>query len=201
MITHYNELSMHNNKEKELRGKIDDLNKFRDQLNIAGAKMSQKGFMQDYYFDNPFLNLKSKNQKLRIRVIDYKLIQLCWKGPISVDKQTKIREEIEVGVKNVESLIKIFEKLGFQNTRFYERYFETYLLYDVKIRIEQFPIMDILVEIEGEQHLINRAVTHLDISKDVFGPKTLVSFIKEYEIRNGTPAKLSGFPDNYIPFK
>lgn len=192
---------MHNNKEKELRGKIDDLNKFRDQLNIAGAKMSQKGFMQDYYFDNPFLNLKSKNQKLRIRAIDYKLIQLCWKGPISVDKQTKIREEIEVGVKNVEPLIKIFEKLGFQNTRFYERYFETYLLYDVKIRIEQFPIMDILFEIEGEQHLINRAVTHLNISKDVFGPKTLVSFIKEYEIRNGTPAKLSGFPDNYIPFK
>ncbi len=192
---------MHNNKEKELRGKIDDLNKFRDQLNIAGAKMSKKGFMQDYYFDNPFLNLKSKNQKLRIRAIDYKLIQLCWKGPISVDKQTKIREEIEVGVKNVEPLIKIFEKLGFQNTRFYERYFETYLLYDVKIRIEQFPIMDILVEIEGEQHLINRAVTHLNISKDVFGPKTLVSFIKEYEIRNGTPAKLSGFPDNYIPFK
>ncbi len=192
---------MHNNKEKELRGKIDDLNKFRDQLNIAGAKMTQKGFMQDYYFDNPFLNLKSKNQKLRIRAIDYKLIQLCWKGPISVDKQTKIREEIEVGVKNVEPLIKIFEKLGFQNTRFYERYFETYLLYDVKIRIEQFPIMDILFEIEGEQHLINRAVTHLDISKDVFGPKTLVSFIKEYEIRNGTPAKLSGFPDNYIPFK
>ncbi len=192
---------MQNNKERELRGRIDCLNKFRDQLSIAGAKMSQKGFMQDYYFDNPFLNLKSKNQKLRIRAIDYKLIQLCWKGPISVDKQTKIREEIEVGVKNVEPLIEIFEKLGFQNTRFYERYFETYLLYDVKIRIEQFPIMDILVEIEGEQHLINRAVTHLNISKDVFGPKTLVSFIKEYEIRNGTPAKLSGFPDNYIPFK
>ena len=194
-------VSMQNNNEQELRGRIDCLNKFRDQLSIAGAKMSQKGFMQDYYFDNPFLNLKSKNQKLRIRAIDYKLIQLCWKGPISVDKQTKIREEIEVGVNKVESLIKIFEKLGFQNTRFYERYFETYLLYGVKIRIEQFPIMDILVEIEGEQHLINRAVTHLNISKDVFGPKTLVSFIKEYEIRNGAPAKLSGFPDNYIPFK
>lgn len=201
MIADFNELSMQNNKEKELRGRIDDINKFRDQLNRAGAKMSQKGFMQDYYFDNPFLDLKSKNQKLRIRAIDYKLIQLCWKGPISVDKQTKIREEIEVSVKNVEPLIKIFEKLGFQNTRFYERYFETYLLYDVKIRIEQFPIMDILVEIEGEQHLIDRVVTRLNISKDVFGPKTLVSFIKKYEIRNGTHAKLSGFPDNYIPFK
>ncbi len=42
---------MQNNKEQELRGRIDCLNKFRDQLSIAGAEMSQKGFMQDYYYD------------------------------------------------------------------------------------------------------------------------------------------------------
>ena len=59
------------------------------------------------------------------------------------------------------------------------------------VRIEWYPAMDVLVEIEGEPEAIEGAVRATGLSRDRFLPVALPHFVRAYEERTGQTARLA----------
>ena len=74
--------------------------------------------------------------------------RLTFKGPARFEEGTKIRSEREVGVDDYESVIEILRALGFEVSRRYEKFRETWRLGGVLVCLDHTPIGD-FVEFEG----------------------------------------------------
>jgi len=59
------------------------------------------------------------------------------------------------------------------------------------VRIEWYPAMDVLVEVEGEPAAIERAVTATGLPRSCFLPESLPHFVADYERRTGRRARIA----------
>jgi hypothetical protein len=71
-----------------------------------------------------------------------------------------------------------------------DRTIAEYRLAQAAVRIEWYPAMDVLVEVEGEPATIERAIAATGIPRDRFLPESLPFFIAAYERRTGRPARI-----------
>ena len=180
--------------ELELKARVDDPAALEQRLRAAGAELVFRGEMIDRRYDRKG-KLDKRDEVLRLRVFKptsgspYGV--LGWKGPVSVKGGYKRREEHETRVADPETARTILERLGYEVVLRIDRTIAEYRLVDAAVRIEWYPAMDVLVEIEGEPDAIERAVAATGLARERFLPEALPHFVDDYERRTGLTARLA----------
>lgn len=178
--------------ELELKAVVKDAAALRARLLAAGAVAGFAGLMEDRRFDRG-TELLARGETLRTRRFlgpEGARALVTWKGPVSVDRGYKRRRELEVEVRG-DALDDLLEALGFRVMEAIDRFVEYFTVGGATVRIEWYPRMDVLVEIEGSPDEIERAVGLTGIPRSEFQPHPLPVFVARFEERGGQPAATS----------
>ena len=181
--------------ELELKARVDDPAALERAIVDAGAELMFRGEMIDRRFDRRG-KLERRDEVLRLRVFRPDTGAppfgvLGWKGPVSVRDGYKHREEHEVQVAQPEAARIVLERLGYEVVLRIDRKIAEYRLGGATVRIEWYPAMDVLVEIEGEPEAIESAVRATGLARERFLPEALPHFVNAYEQRTGRAARLA----------
>ncbi len=180
--------------ERELKAVVADPEVIKARLTAAGALVQFRGQMADRRFDRAD-ELAARDEVLRVREyrgtdgsID---IQVAWKGPTTVEAGYKIRDEHEFGVVGAEGLARVLAALGYRPVHAIDRYVECYGVAEAVVRLEWYPRMDVLMEVEGPAGAIEQAVALLGVAREAYHTDALAAFVGRYETRTGQRAAVS----------
>jgi adenylate cyclase class 2 len=184
--------------ELELKARVDDPAALEAALARAGAELAFRGEMLDRRYDRDGA-LEARDEVLRLRTYRPADGQpahgvLAWKGPVSVRVGYKHREEYETALADPAAALAILERLGYEVVMRIDRTIAEYRLAGAAVRVEWYPAMDVLVEIEGEPAAIERAAAATGLTRDSFLPESLPHFVTAYERRTGRRARLTAAP-------
>ena len=179
--------------ELELKARVDDPDAVRKALIGAGAALVYRGAMLDRRFDRKG-RLEARDEVVRLRVFHPADDSgtwgvLGWKGPGSTRGAYRHREEWESHVADPKAVLVVLRRLGYKIVRRIDRAVEQYQVNGATVRLEWFPAMDVLVEVEGEPDAIERAIAATEMPRDAFLPETLPYFTAAYEQRTGRAAR------------
>lgn len=188
-------------RELELKAVVPDPDRLRSRLREAGAELRSGGRMTDVRYDRDG-ELIRRDEVLRARTYHYAEgrveIVLGWKGPTGrTPEGYKLREEIELSAGADPGLL--LEALGYRVVNVIEREVEIWRLGGATARLERYPRMDVLVEVEGEPAAIERVVAVSGIPRSQFTAEPLVEFVRRFEERTGTPAELAAGSATAMP--
>lgn len=175
--------------ELELKAVVPDFDALVVRLRVFGARQEFIGTLIDRRFDYADGSLTARDEVVRVR--EYRgedgvtQTSLEWKGPSSTTAGYKQREEIGVETGDSSTLVAILHRLGLRLTRTIEREIRQYRLDGAIVRMEHYPRMDDLIEVEGEAADIERAITQLGIPRDQFSADSLAEFARRYTERTG----------------
>ena len=180
--------------ELELKAVVPDPERLRRRLREAGAELRSRGRLTDVRYDRRG-ELVLRDEVLRARTYRHAEggvdVVLGWKGPTQRSPDGyKLRQEIEMSVGADPG--HLLEALGYRPVHVIEREIEVWHLGEATARLERYPRMDVLVEVEGEPAGIERVVAASGIPRDEFTAEPLVEFVRRYEERTGAPAELAG---------
>ncbi|MFQ5690852.1 MAG: CYTH domain-containing protein [Gemmatimonadota bacterium] len=184
-------------REYELKTRLREPAEFlRERLKGAGWRVVFAGEMRDRRYDTSGADLEARDEVLRLRrYVDTKgrvSFVLGWKGPASMAAGFKLREELETRVEHGDRVGEILARLGYPEiTIAIDRRIEIYEKDEVTVRIEEYPRMDVLIEIEGEPARVNERVPELGIPREQWSSASLAAFVDAYERRTGRKAILS----------
>lgn len=184
--------------ELELKSVVRDPDACRARLRAAGASPRFIGRMSDLRFDRSG-ELASRDEVLRVRTFHHADGRveaiLGWKGPtMSSPEGYKLREEIELPVSGVTDPGGLLTALGYRPIHAIDRQVEVYRLGEATVRLETYPRMDVLLEIEGDPAAIERAVAASGIPRAEFTAESLPEFVRRFEQRTGLVAEIAGRP-------
>jgi adenylate cyclase class IV len=181
-------------RELELKAVVPDAERLRRRLREAGAGLGSEGRMTDVRYDRGG-ELTQRDEVLRART--YRRAEgrvefvLAWKGPAGRSPEGyKLREEVELSTGADPG--PWLQALGYRPVHVIEREIEIWHLGEATARLERYPRMDVLVEVEGEPAAIERVVAASGIPRDEFTAEPLVEFVRRFEERTGTAAELAG---------
>lgn len=180
--------------ELEVKGLVPDAPALERALTRAGAVMEFSGEMVDVRFDRGG-DLAGRDEMLRLRV--YRPAdgpargELGWKGPIGARDGYRHRPEVEVSVGDPEAALELVRRLGFLESQRIERAVTVYRLGGATLRIERYPEMDVLMEVEGEPEAIERAIRATGLPRRDFRAESLPEFVERFEARTGRRARLA----------
>jgi adenylate cyclase class IV len=180
--------------ELEVKARVDDPAALQRALERAGARLEFRGAMLDRRFDRAG-ELEARDEVLRLRIFRSDgapaLGVLGWKGPRSQRGHYRHRAEVEARVSDADAVVTVLEHLGFTVSLRIDRTVEVYRLGQAVLRVEWYPAMDVLLEVEGEPAEIERAITATGLPRDAFFPESLPHFVAAYEARTGRPARIA----------
>lgn len=171
--------------ELELKAVVPDPPALRRRLASAGAVPGFAGLMHDRRFDRGG-ELLGRDEVLRTRRYvepGGDRVRVSWKGPVSVDRGYKRRRELEYEVAGAGSAEAVFEALGYRVVEAIDRYVEYFALDAATLRLEWYPRMDVLLEVEGTPEAIERAVAASGLPREAFSADALVAFVARWEAR------------------
>jgi adenylate cyclase class IV len=178
-----------------VKARVEQPDALRTALERAGATLEFAGDMIDRRFDRAG-SLAARDEVLRLRV--YRAATggpatgvLGWKGPQSTRDGYRHRRETEARVADPDQVVTILEQLGFTVAVQIDRRVEVYRLGDTVLRLEWYPAMDVLLEVEGPPAGIERAIAATGLTRERFVPESLPYFVTAYEARTGRSAVLS----------
>ncbi len=184
--------------ELEVKARVEDPDALVQALETAGARLEYHGEMIDRRYDRDN-RLSRRDEVLRLRV--YRPAGespstatpgvLGWKGKVQRRRGYRRREEWETRVADAEAVLAILERLGFEVVLRVDRRIAQYTLHGATIRVEWYPKMDVLVEVEGAPQAIERAVAATGLPRERFLPESLPYFVRAYERRTGARARLA----------
>lgn len=181
--------------ELELKGVVPDPAAVRAALLSAGATIGFRGLLADRRFDRDG-TLRAKDEVLRTRTYlvggATTRAQLGWKGPTGRSAEGyKVREERELDVTAGEPA-QFLEALGFAPVHAIDRWIEVYHLGNAEARLEWYPRMDVLVEVEGDEAGIERLIAATGLPRDSFTSEALDAFTARYDARHpGAPSEIA----------
>lgn len=204
-------------REIELKAVVPDEDTARAHLEAAGAHLEFVGRLEDRRYDDAAGRLMARDHVLRLRLYrnhegqlesrsqdqsqtqsgqgpresDSVRAYLDWKGPTEFADGYKVREEASTPVAAPDCLAVILERLGFTVIREIDREIAQYVLGEAIVRFERYPLMDVLVEVEGPSAAIERAIEAMGLSRSAFSAARLPEFVARFEARTGTRAALS----------
>jgi len=181
-------------REVELKSIVPDLADARGRVEAAGGVLTFEGNLFDYRYGDPAGSLARDDHVLRLRVYerdDTREGYVDWKGPTRYEDGYKVREEISSRVDDPAAMAAILENLGLRVIRDIERRVSQYTLAGAVVRFEEYPRMDILVEIEGSVEAIEAAIGLTGIPRSGFTAERLPDFTARFEARTGQKAALS----------
>lgn len=133
--------------EQEVKFFLNDPKAFEVGLISSGARLRQPRILEiNLRFDTPDRRLSSSFQVLRLR--QDKVCRLTWKGAGDASGEVSAREELEVGVSDLDTARAILESLGFEVMLVYEKYRSAWMLGDVEISLDEMPFGN-FCEVEG----------------------------------------------------
>lgn len=181
--------------ELEVKARVEDPDRVRAVLARAGAVLEFQGDMLDRRFDRD-AGLVTRDEVLRLRMFRpadgtpaYGV--LGWKGPQTRRRGYRRRAEAETRVADPQATVTILERLGFAESLRIDRRVEVYRLGHAVLRLEWYPAMDVLLEVEGEPEDIEQAIAATGLARDRFLAESLPYFVAAYERRTGQPAVLA----------
>lgn len=179
----------------------------RARLERAGARPGFQGMMSDIRYDRDG-ELLGRDEVLRLREYHHPGERLetilGWKGPTGVSAEGyKTRRELEYEVKaRTAPPAELLEALGFRRIHTIDRYVEYYHLGTAALRLEWYPRMDVLIEIEGDAEGIEAGLRAVGLPREEFTADPLTVFAARFAARTGTPpvlsaAELAGAPPGW----
>ena len=173
--------------ELELKTVVPDPSAVRTALLAAGATLSFRGLLVDrrYDRDGDCRCTAARDEVLRVRSYLRRngsaRAQLGWKGRTERSAEGyKRREERELDLRQGEPA-PFLEALGFQVVHAIDRYIESYDLADGQARLEWYPRMDVLIEVEGESTAIERIIAVTRLPRSSFTAEALTAFTARYD--------------------
>src|SRR5262245_39774832 len=148
--------------------------------------------MRDRLFDADG-QLTAKGEVLRIRSFEPRgeaaHALVGWKGPtLRSPDGYKLRKEIEYPTPDGANATRFLEALGYQVVRSIDRYVEMFSIAGATARLEWYPRMDVLMEIEGTPAAIESAVRQSGLPRSAFLADPLAIFVELYNARESQPA-------------
>jgi adenylate cyclase class IV len=184
--------------ELELKARVEDPDAVRRSILAAGAELVYRGAMMDRRFDRRG-RLERRDEVVRLRVYhpadrSREWGVLGWKGPVQRSGEYRMRAEWESHVDDPKAVLVVLRHMGYKISVRVDRAIEQYRLGDATLRLEWYPAMDVLVEVEGTPEAIERAVAATGMPRDAFLPESLPYFTAAYEERTGRAARVSRLP-------
>lgn len=183
--------------ERELKARLTaSVEEVRRQLVEAGWTLVLEGEMSDRVLDTPDGRLFDADEVLRVRTITAERgaarTVLTWKGPTRYENGFKVRDELETTAEDATAMLALFARLGFSTIAMaIDRRIAIYETDSVHVRIEQYPDMDTLIEIEGEPDAIELCIADVGLPRSSWVPWRLEEFVGRYEERTGRVARLA----------
>lgn len=183
--------------EFELKARLADGGEsLRQRLREAGWSLAFRGRILDRRYDTPARRLEERDEALRIRRYlredgEVRAV-LAWKGPATEVEGLKRRDEFETRVEDSAGLAAILEALGYTEvTGIIDRRIETWEKNAVSVRIERYPRMDTLAELEGPPDQVRASIGELGLGEDAWKSWPLPVFVERFEARTGQEALLA----------
>ncbi len=136
--------------EVEVKAKIDNFEDMEKRLNELGAEKTKKEFQEDLYFNSPVVDYAKSDEALRIRTTKQNEdinIFITYKGP-KIDKNSKTRKEIEIGIEDSDKCSEIFEAIGFKKVRIVRKNRQYFTYKNFEITLDDIEGLDPYMEIE-----------------------------------------------------
>lgn len=137
--------------EVEAKAKINSFNEVRTKILELKAEKIKTEHQEDIYFNSPICDFAKTDEALRIRKTKTDKesnLFITYKGP-KIDKKSKTREEIEMGIEDENKCRKIFEHLGFAAVREVVKDREIYRYKNYEISLDDVKGLDPYMEIEA----------------------------------------------------
>jgi len=181
--------------ELEVKARVTAVASLRRALRRAGARLEFRGRMLDRRYDRA-RELTRGDQVLRLRTYQpagrgRAHAVLAWKGPASARGGYRHRAELEIAVSDPAALQALLARLRYRVTLAVDRQVEVYRLGGATLRIERYPRMDTLLEVEGPPAAIERAITAIGLPRERFLSESLPFFTRAYRRRTGRRAQLA----------
>lgn len=181
--------------ELELKARVEDPEAVRRALPAAGAQLVYRGAMLDRRFDRQG-RLEGRDEVVRLRVFrpadgSGEWGVLGWKGPVGQRGAYRHRKEWESRVDDPKAVLVVLRRLGYKIVVRVDRAVEQYQIGAATVRLEWYPAMDVLVEVEGAPDAIERAIAATGLPREAFLPESLPYFTAAYEERTGRAARVS----------
>ncbi|MBA3260847.1 MAG: hypothetical protein H0T68_15455 [Gemmatimonadales bacterium] len=182
--------------EIELKAVLSDPVTVRMRLLSIGAEVRFRGAMSDRRYDRGG-ELAARDEVLRLRTFhgpgDRADAVLGWKGSVRRSAGGyKEREEVELAVGTGASAAAAFlAALGYVVVHEIDRWVEVLQLAGTVARLEGYPRMDDLIEVEGQPGAIERTIAVTGIPRSEFSADSLAEFARRYETRTGRTAALA----------
>lgn len=182
--------------EWELKAIVPDWDALLERLRSQGAVLEFEGRLEDRRYDTESLDLLARDHVLRLRAyrdLNGTVVRssLDFKGATERRGGYKVREERSTSIDDPGTLAVILEQLGYQVTLAIDRVIVQLTLHGAVIRLERYPRMDDLVEVEGTPQAIEAAILATGISREAFTAASLATFMALFEERTGTAAAVS----------
>ena len=182
--------------ELEVKARVIDVPRLRRALRRAGARLEFRGRMTDHRYDRA-RQLTRRDEVLRLRV--YRPAGrgaghavLTWKGAASTRGGYRHRAELELDVADPAAIETLLARLHYRVTLAIDRRVEVFRLGRAMLRLERYPRMDTLLEVEGTPPSIERAIAATGLPRDAFRSESLPYFTAAYRRRTGRRALLAG---------
>jgi adenylate cyclase class IV len=178
-------------RELELKATVADPEDLARRLLAAGAELLFQGSMEDRRYDRGN-ELTARDEVLRTRLLRGKNSResvLGWKGPTRLSPEGyKLREELEYPVLGGAAADPLLLALGYSVVHSIHREITVFRLGQATVRVERYPRMDVLVEVEGTPQDIERAIEASGIPRRQFMADSLAEFVTRFEQRTGQRA-------------
>ena len=162
-------------------------------LVASGAASTFAGRLIDCRYDTPERSLFAKDHVLRLRVYTDargSRAHLDWKGPTGYTDGYKVREEVSTGVADAAAMSGVLEGLGYEVIREVDRDIAQFSCRGATVRLERYPRMDALVEVEGAPEAIEAAIVVTGLPREGFTTERLTDFVRRFELRTGERAAI-----------
>jgi len=180
-------------REVELKSVAENPDAVVASLVAAGARRMLAGRLSDRRYDTRERALLARDHVLRLRVYGDAggtRASLDWKGPTTYADGYKVREEVSTGVADADAMARILEGLGYDVIREIDRDITQYACGNATVRLEHYPRMDVLVEVEGAPEAIESAIGVAGLPRAGFTAERLPDFVRRFESRTGLRAAL-----------
>jgi len=184
-------------REIELKALVERPSEVVARIEARGAVCTFRGRMSDRRYDLPSRALESRDEVLRVRTFAAsggsaaRPAEIAWKGPTRQMGGYKEREELEFAVADAAPVEAVLSRLGLDVVDAIDRCVEYYALDEASLRLEWYPRMDVLVEVEGAPAAIEAAVAATGMPRSAFTADRLIDFGARYQRRTGTAPALN----------
>lgn len=184
-------------RELELKAVVDDPEALTARLRSHGAQARFRGRMCDRRYDRSDGALTARDEVLRLRTFvaaagsPPRPAEVAWKGPTGQSGGYKEREEHQFEIGDAGPVEAIISRLGFEVIDVIDRCVDLYEVAGAVVRVEWYPRMDVLVEVEGLPGAIEAAVRATGLLRARFTPERLLDFAGRYRCRTGADPALN----------